>query len=86
MLGILNEREKNELDLALRSVDESLQMVQSATPDPSELALANFYQQRIRTIQSFFNSLDNLVAMVLALDELRISALERFLGNKNGQS
>jgi len=84
--GILKEREKNEFDRALRSVDESLQIVQSTTPDPSEVELTNFYQQRLRTIQSFFNSLDNLVAMVLALDELRISALERFLGNKKGQS
>jgi len=82
--GILKEREKNEFDLAIHSVDESLQMVQSAAPDPSEVALASFYQQRLRTIQSFFNSLDNLVAMVLAMDELRIGALERFLGNKKG--
>lgn len=80
--GILKEREKNEFDLALRSVKESIQMVESATPDPSEVALANFYQQRLRTIQSFFNSLDNLVATVMALDELRLSALERFLGNR----
>ena len=82
--GILKDREKNEFDLAIHSVDESLQMVQSAAPDPSEVALASFYQQRLRTIQSFFNSLDNLVAMVLAMDELRIGALERFLGNKKG--
>jgi len=80
--GILKEREKNEFDRAIHSVDESLQMVESVTPDSSEVAIANFYQQRLHTLQSFFKNLDNLVAMVLTLDELRISALERLLGNR----
>ena len=80
--GILKEREKNEFDRAIHSVDESLQMVESVTPDSSEVAIANFYQQRLHTLQSFFKNLDNLVAMVLTLDELRIGALERLLGNR----
>lgn len=84
--GILKEREKNEFDRALHSVEESLHMVQSAAPDPSEVELASFYRQRLQTIQSFFNSLDSLVATALALDELRLNALQRFLGNKKDQS
>ncbi len=79
--GILKEREKTEFDHAIHTVGESLQMVQSAAPDPEAAALAGFYQQRLRNMQVFFNSLDNLVALLLGLDELRLAALERFLGN-----
>ena len=84
MRGILKEREKNEFDLAIRSVDESLQMVQSAAPDPSEVALATFYQQRLRHDRKLLQQLWHRVAMVLALDELRIGALERFLRKQKG--
>lgn len=84
--GILKEREKIEFDRALRSVDESLQIIQSATSDSSDVELTSFYEQRLRTMQSFFNSLDNLVAMLLALDNLRISGLERLIGKEKGQS
>ncbi len=83
--GILKEREKTEFDQAIRTVDESLQMAQSAAPSPDEAALAGFYQQRLRSMQVFFNSLDNLVALILSLDELRLGALERFLGNHKEQ-
>ena len=33
-------------------------------------------------MQTFFRSLDNLVATLLALDELRLGALEKLLGIK----
>ena len=85
--GILREREKSEFDHAIRTVGESLRMVQSAPKENSEEAqLAMFYQQRLTTLQSFFNALDHLVATVLALDDLRHGALERLLGGKrNGE-
>jgi DNA-binding transcriptional regulator GbsR (MarR family) len=84
--GILKERQKTEFDLAIRSVDESLQMLQSVGSDATNIEQVNFYQQRLRTLQSFFNSLDNLVAMLLALDNLRINGLERLLGKEKGNS
>ena len=80
--GILKERQKSEFDQAIGSVDESLQLVQKALTETSDAALASFYQQRLKTLQSFFNSLDNLVALVLAMDELRIGALEKLLARK----
>jgi DNA-binding transcriptional regulator GbsR (MarR family) len=78
--GILREREKSEFDHALRTVNESLEMVGNSELDPEDAELALFYQERMGAMQSFFRSLDNLVATVLALDELRIGALERLLG------
>ena len=82
---VLREREKSEFDHALRSVDESLEMInpplnQPASPEEAELA--RFYQQRLQNIQAFFHTVDNLVATFLALDELRMGTLERLIGNK----
>jgi DNA-binding transcriptional regulator GbsR (MarR family) len=76
--GILREREQTEFDLALRSVDDSLSQVEAAAAaDPQRAA---FYRTRLQAIQSFFKALDNLVAMLLALEDLRAGALQRLLG------
>lgn len=81
--GVLKEREKNEFDQAIRSVGESLEMIESISPDSPDVQLSKFYQQRLHTLNAFFNSLDNIVAMFLSLNDLRIRALERFLGGKS---
>ena len=76
--GLLREREKGEFDRALRMVDDSLAMVDdssAASPDPNLL----FYRERMQGMQAFFRS---LVAMVVALDNLRSSTLERLFGSK----
>jgi DNA-binding transcriptional regulator GbsR (MarR family) len=82
--GILKEREKSEFDHALHTVTESLEMVENGEIDPQQAELARFYQKRMQAMQSFFRSLDNLVATLLALDELRSSTLEKLLGLKRG--
>ncbi len=74
--GVLREREKNEFDQALRTVADSLELVNQA--DSDELAL--FYQQRMQAMQSFFDSLDNLVGTLITLDELRFNAMARLFG------
>ena len=43
---------------------------------------AVFYQQRMTNMQDFFNNLDNLVAMLIALDNLRSGTLSRLFGNQ----
>ncbi|MDH5507264.1 MAG: hypothetical protein OEZ02_08595, partial [Anaerolineae bacterium] len=78
--SVLKEREKSEFDLAIKTVGESLQMAQDASNSP-DAQLAAFYQQRLSAMQAFFNTLDNLVAMVLALDEFRLSAFQKFFGS-----
>ncbi len=84
--GILKEREKSEFDRALRTVDESLEMVQSAQPGPDEAGLALFYQQRLQGMLTFFHALDNLVATILALDELRQGTIQRLFGKLKDES
>ena len=42
--------------------------------------LAEFYQERMTNMQTFFHKLDNLVAMILALEEFRLSAVQNLFG------
>jgi len=72
--GVLKEREKTEFGLALDTVGESLQMVETMD-DPIDPELNAFYKERLEGMQSFFNSLDSMVAAFIALDNLRVSAL-----------
>lgn len=81
--GVLREREQQEFDLALRTVSESMAMVQAADADTAEADLANFYQQRMNNIQDFFNNLDNLVNMLIALDNLRSGTLSRLFNSSS---
>ncbi len=69
--GILAEREKSEFDRALRAVDESLSMISQANLDPADVERSAFYQERMRGMKSFFNTLDNLVGMLITLEDLR---------------
>lgn len=83
--GVLREREKNEFDLALHTVSNSLDMVNRADPPPEDVELADFYRQRMENVQRFFNTLDNIVATLLALDDLRLNSLSK-LFNKSKES
>jgi DNA-binding transcriptional regulator GbsR (MarR family) len=81
--GILREREKNEFDVALRTVSDSLEIVQKANLKKSELA--DFYQERIKGMKKFFDSLDNLVATIIALDELRAGTIKKLFGKSSNK-
>lgn len=82
--GILREREKAEFDQALRSVSESIALVEGvqaqAGLDPQDAQRALLFQQRMKAMQTFFHAVDNLVAAFLALDEFRLGALQKLLG------
>lgn len=81
MKSILQEREKNEFALALRTVGESMTMVAEAEIPSEEAALAAFYQERMNAMKGFFDQIDNLVALLISLDALRLNAIMRFFGN-----
>ena len=81
--AILREREQTEFDQALRSVGESIALTDAASSgglDAEEVKRAALYGQRLRAMQSFFHTIDNLVAAFLALDEFRLGALQKLLG------
>ncbi len=79
---ILKEREKTEFDHALKSVGGSLEIVTSVKSDPAEADLTAFYKERMQAIQGFFNKLDNLVAAIIAIDELRESTVKKLFGKE----
>jgi DNA-binding transcriptional regulator GbsR (MarR family) len=64
---ILQQREQNEFDKALNTVNESIEMLEQAEVDPQ---LSRFYQERMAAMQSFFKTLDSLFSAVLALEGL----------------
>ncbi|SHI99724.1 DNA-binding transcriptional regulator GbsR, MarR family [Desulfatibacillum alkenivorans DSM 16219] len=77
--SILKEREKHEFDLALRTVGESMEILDEAdSPDDAELAA--FYRERMGAMKRFFDSLDSLVAAIIALDDFRVAAVSKLFG------
>ena len=81
---VLREREQSEFDLALNTVNDSLEMVKASNPADAETELALFYKERMEGMQSFFNTLDNIVATLLALDEMRLNSLLKLMGRMSG--
>lgn len=75
--GILREREKNEFDLAIRSVGESLELIESSATQINDLETSAFYKERMLALKQFFDSLDNLVATLLAIDDLRSNVVSK---------
>lgn len=83
--GILKEREQSEFDVALRTVGESLEMVKESDLDPEDTKLADYFEERMQAMQSFFKTLDGVVSMLLSLMKEK-DALQRKLGIGKGNS
>ncbi len=83
--GILKEREQSEFEVALRTVGESLEMVNAGDLDPDDTELADYYQERMQAMQSFFKTLDGVVSMMLSLMKEK-DALQKRLGRDKGSS
>ena len=75
--GILIHDVKDDVGVAVRDL---------ATGEDGDPQLAAFYKQRMQNMQRFFNSLDNIVATLLALDNLRLNSLAKLFGNKGANS
>jgi DNA-binding transcriptional regulator GbsR (MarR family) len=73
---ILRERDKKEFDRALQAVSESLASV-SQFKSASPTGEAQFYEERLKHMQEFFNILDRIAQAVLALDSFRLSNLTK---------
>lgn len=65
--SILQQREVNEFDKAIRTVSESIELVSEAEADPAQ---AEFYRERMEAMQGFFNTLDSLFSALLKLEGL----------------
>ena len=84
--GVLREREQSEFDQALRMVGESMALVEGMGEDmetAADVDTAAFYRERLQAMQGFFNSLDNLVGMLIALEDLRSKSVQNLFGKRN---
>lgn len=75
--GILREREKNEFNRAIMSVGESLKMLEKDFKDIDDVKMSAFCKERMTALKQFFDSLDSLVATLLAVDNLKNNVLSK---------
>ncbi len=78
--AVISEREKSEFDQALRSVGESLDILKRAKVSTKEKDNLGFYSDRLEKMKNFFDQLDSIIAVILALDELRVNSVKKFFG------
>jgi DNA-binding transcriptional regulator GbsR (MarR family) len=76
---LLERRQKPEFDKALHSIGATLDQLRSGARSKVDADLARFYEQRLQTMQDFFNTLDGVVATLLQIDRLRSDGLKALL-------
>ena len=76
---VLERRQKAEFDQALNDVSLALQHVRSRSRSGPEAELAGFYEERLAAMESFFHTVDGIVAMLLQVERLRVEGLRAFL-------
>jgi DNA-binding transcriptional regulator GbsR (MarR family) len=75
--AILKERQSNEFDRAVMSVQQTLERLESGSgkPDPERAFLA----ERVRALKDFFDALDSLSNAVSRLDSLGLNTIQTVL-------
>jgi DNA-binding transcriptional regulator GbsR (MarR family) len=76
---ILERRQKPEFDKALNDVSLALQNIRSRSRSGSEAELARFYEERLSAMETFFHTVDNVVALLLQIERLRVDGLRSLL-------
>lgn len=80
--GILKEREKNEFDIALKSIDQSIDILDKATIDTENKEMAEFYRKRLSAIKAFFGTLDKVVGAIITLENFSPNFLLKMFKRK----
>jgi DNA-binding transcriptional regulator GbsR (MarR family) len=73
--AILKERQNSEFDRAVGSVKTTLQRLEAGEADPERA----FLIERVRALNSFFNTLDALFGAVARLDSLGAATIQTIL-------
>jgi len=76
--SILQERQNSEFDRAIRSVQETLEKIESGSIVGDEAEI-QFIRQRVQALQEFFNAIDSLAKAVIKLDSLGIGNVRNIL-------
>jgi DNA-binding transcriptional regulator GbsR (MarR family) len=74
--SILKERQNSEFDRAVRSVKETLEIMEANWVDDDEW---NFVYERVQALQEFFDAIDSLSRAVIKLDSLGMSNVTKIL-------
>ena len=77
--GVLREREKKEFHLAFKTVGESLDILKQSKETHDNIS---FYIDRMKEMKTTFDTIDKLVATVIALDDLGLSSITKLFGKK----
>ena len=76
--SILKERQNSEFDSAIRSVQETLNELESGSVSGDE-AEVKFVHERIKALQEFFNAIDTLSSAVIKLESLGLGNVKKIL-------
>ncbi len=74
--SILQERQNSEFDRAVRSVKDTLAVMDENWVEDDEW---NFVYQRVQALQEFFDAIDSLSKAVIRLEKLGLSNVTRIL-------
>ena len=75
--SILKERQNSEFDRAVRSVKETLEMMEENWVENEEW---QFVYERVKALQDFFDAIDSLAKAVIKLERLGIKNVQKILG------
>ena len=75
--SILQERQNSEFDRAIRSVKDTLAVMEENWVEDEEW---NFVYARVEALQDFFNAIDSLSKAVIKLESLGLSNVTKILG------
>jgi len=75
--SILQERQNSEFDRAVRSVKETLTMMEENWVEDGDW---NFIYNRVQALQEFFDAIDSLTKAVIKLESLGLSNVTKILG------
>jgi DNA-binding transcriptional regulator GbsR (MarR family) len=75
--SILKERQNSEFDRAIRSVRETLEIMEEHWVEEEEW---QFVYERVKALQDFFDAIDSLGKAVIRLERLGITNVRKILG------
>lgn len=75
--SILQERQNSEFDRAVRSVKDTLAVMDENWVDDDDW---NFVYARVQALQEFFDAIDTLTKAVIKLEKLGLSNVTKILG------
>jgi hypothetical protein len=88
--AILKGRENSEFDRALASVGQTLDILEAGPKSESDAAEEQlleeweFARNRVAEMQSFFNGLDNLVRVIVALENMNQNTVHKVINFLKG--